>query len=164
MSTLYSLLLNRSFLRTLILVTSGLCLYFAYRDYLQFTACWECFSAGKHNEDLELRQDSIASILVAVGVLFESFELLAKRAGSRRPDLPPLLIHATAEACAVKGAFVVVVGLIIEMVNQVSKTLDGNHALIHMVKSLINLPLILLALVLLLAAFRDLFRSPVSHE
>jgi len=33
-----------------------------------------------------------------------------------------------------------------------------------MVKSLINLPLILLALVLLLAAFRDLFRSPVSHE
>jgi membrane-associated PAP2 superfamily phosphatase len=64
----------------------------------------------------------------------------------------------------VKGAFVVVVGLIIEMVNQVSKTLDGNHALIHMVKSLINLPLILLALVLLLAAFRDLFRSPVSHE
>lgn len=164
MTILYSLLLNRSFLRVLILVTSGLCLYFAYRDYLQFTACWECFYDGKHNEDLELRQDSIASILVAVGVLFESFDLLAKKATERRPDMAPLLVHATAEACVMKGAFVVVLGLIIEMVNQVSKTIDGNHALIHMVKSLINLPLILLALALLLAAFLDLFRSRVSHE
>ena len=164
MSILSSLLLNRSFLRILILVTSVSCLYFAYRDYLQIMACWKCFSAATHNADLELRQDSIAAILVAVGVLFETFEVLAKKADTSLPEIAPLMVHETVESYAVKGAFVALLGLIIEMVNQISKTLHGNHAIIHMVKTSINLPLTLLALALLVAAFFDLFRKPVSHE
>lgn len=158
MAFLGVILLNRFFLIALIGTAAGLCLFFAYRDYQQFHACWECFTIGKHNEELELRQDSIAAILVAVGVFFESFEILAKKSASRWHGDAAKDLHATANACTVKGAFIVVIGLIIEMINQVSKTIDGNHAVIHMVKSLINLPLGVLALVLLLSVLRDLVR------
>lgn len=164
MATLGSILLNRNFLKILILAASGICIYFAYRDYLQIGACWQCFYAGKHDERLELRQDSIAAILVAIGVLFESLEVLAKKTSIVRHGRLTTEIHATSEACSVKGAFVVVLGLLIEMVNQVSQTLDGNHALIHLVKTLINLPLGLIALALLLVVLRDLCRVPKPDE
>lgn len=163
MAILCSLVLNRSVVRTLVLITAGVCLYFAYRDYLQMMACWECFSAGIHDEKLELRQDSIAAILVAVGVLLESFDILAKKAAGFLPG-QRARFHATADVCAVNGAFVVVIGLLIEMVNQVAKTIDGNHASIHLVKSALNLPLVLSALALLLSVFLSLCRKSAKPD
>jgi hypothetical protein len=112
---------------------------------------------------LELRQDSIAAILVAVGVLLESLDILAKKAAGFLPG-QSTRFQATAEVCAVNGAFVVVIGLLIEMVNQVAKTIDGNHAMIHLVKSALNLPLVLSALALLLSIFLSLCRRTAKPD
>lgn len=156
MTLIASLLLNRLFLRILILSVTGVCLLLAYSDYRQIAACWACLTAGHHNPALEIQEDTIAAILVAVGVLFESFEVLAKKAAPRLSPDALADVHRLAEACATKGTFIVVFGLAIEMVNQVTKVLEGNHALIHLGQALINLPLALASVGLLFAVLRDL--------
>ena len=156
MPLLASILLNRVFLRILILCVTGICLLLAYSDYRQIAACWACLTAGHHNPTLEIQEDTIAAILVAVGVLFESFEVLARKAAPRLSPEALADAHRSAEACAAKGTFIVVFGLAIEMVNQATKVLEGNHALIHLGQALINLPLALASIALLLSVLRDL--------
>lgn len=158
MALFASLLLNRIFLRILILSVAGVCLILAYSDYRQIAACWACLTKGHHNPALEIQEDTIAAILVAVGVLFESFEVLARKAAPRLSPDALADVHRAAEACATKGTFIVVFGLAIEMVNQVTKILEGNHALIHLGQAVINLPLALASVALLLAVLRDLSR------
>ena len=109
-----------------------------------------------------MQEDTIAAILVAVGVLLESFEVLARKAAPRLSPTALAQVHRTAEACAVKGTFIVVFGLAIEMVNQVTKSLEGNHALIHLIQATVNLPLALASIALLLAALRDISRPPAG--
>jgi len=156
MAFLASLLLNRIFLRILILSVAGVCLILAYSDYRQIAACWACLTEGHHNPDLEMQEDTIAAILVAVGVLFESFEVLARKAAPRLSPEALEQVHRSAEACASKGTFIVVFGLVIEMVNQLTRVIEGNHALIHLGQALINLPLALASVALLLAVLRDI--------
>jgi uncharacterized membrane protein len=164
MVLLASILLNRTFLTVLILCVVAACVLLAYGDFQQMSACWGCLTAGKHNPELELREDSIAAILVAVGVLFESFETLARKAGSRLSPDALATIHRSAEACAVKGTFIVVFGLAIEMVNQVTKNISGNHAIIHLVQASINLPLAIASIVLLLAVLRDISQTTATQN
>lgn len=159
---LASILLSKTFLRLLILSVCTICLVLAYSDLRQITACWACLTAGHHNPKLEMQEDTIAAILVAVGVLLESFEVLARKAAPRLSPTALAQVHRTAEACAVKGTFIVVFGLAIEMVNQVTKSLEGNHALIHLIQASINLPLALASIALLLAALRDISRPPAG--
>jgi len=163
MALLASILLNRIFLRMLILFVVGSCLLLAYGDLQQMRACWACLTAGHHNPELELREDSIAAILVAIGVLFESFETLARKAAPRMSPEVLTSIHRSAEACAVKGTFIVVFGLLIEMVNQVTKNIPGNHAIIHLVQASINLPLAIASIILLLAVLREISSPAPAH-
>jgi len=103
-------------------------------------------------EVVQAREETIAVLLVGFGVLFERRRQFV-RIALRTEDVAHLPDqHQLSDICQVHGIYVLVIGFVIEVVDQLLGFLDPGTRTALVIESCINVPLNLLALGILVRA------------